>query len=112
MRTLLILWGCLITVLALLALAPFAIPMGAHGDKLLHLMAGMVFILLPVLYFRNRQLIWTCLTGFIAAGVVVELVQHFIANREPSPADALANAIGVLLGLWLGRALRQRYGLL
>lgn len=112
MRTLLILWGCLITVLALLALAPFAIPLGAYGDKLLHLMTGMVFILLPVLYFRNRQLVWACLTGFIAAGIYVELAQHFIANREPSPVDALANIAGAMLGLWLGRTLRQRYGLL
>lgn len=71
-------------------------------DKLAHV-AGYA-----VLTFWWAQLItrrrWRLALAVMAFGGVIELLQGHAPERQPDPADALANAAGVLLG-WLAARL-------
>ena len=71
---------------------------GSHADKLVHL-AGYALLMFwwAQLVVRER---WKLAVAVVLFGVAVELLQGLTPERQPDPADALANSIGVLLG-WL-----------
>lgn len=79
-------------------------PPGIPGaDKLAHI--GMYLALalwLGQLYRAPRPRLGLA-GGLIALGVALELVQGVTATRALDPLDALANALGVLIGIRLTR---------
>jgi len=87
-------------------------------DKLVHLLEYMVFGVLLMLAFRSnlngkamrRSNLMSIIVG-ILYGISDEIHQYFIPGRISSIEDLLADALGILLGVWLFNRLRifQRY---
>jgi hypothetical protein len=74
-----------------------------HTDKFVH--AGMFFVFavlwLAVARGKPGRFAWVAVAG-IALAVVTELGQNLpVLRRDGEVADALADSVGVLLGLWL-----------
>jgi VanZ family protein len=99
---------CMLTVLVL-ALIPLkqssqGIP---HADKLAHAVAFAGLAFLAVMAWPHR---WRAVAlGLFAFGAAIEVMQGvFTASRQASWLDLLADAVGIAVGLWLGRwALRR-----
>jgi VanZ family protein len=104
------LWGCVLVV-AWLAFAPVAEPVGFSWDKANHVLAFCVMAALADAGYpgRDRELPrWALLLGY---GLVIELVQWPLPYRDFSWLDLVANVVGVLLyiGLreWVGWRVRH-----
>lgn len=102
MKRLWILGGLtIIGAIVYLSLTPH--PIESHlpeGDKLQHLLA---YGVLMAWWSQLRLALasrWRMAIGFIVLGIVMEIAQGFTPHRQPDIFDALANALGVLLG-WL-----------
>lgn len=100
------LWAAAVLVVVVLSLTPpppMALPQ--HGDKVEHLLAYAALMAGAVQLLAGRGRLLACALALAALGVGLELAQGaFTANRMADPADALANAGGVALGLasaWL-----------
>lgn len=78
-------------------------------DKLNHLFAFMVLYLLLSLAFRNLSIAYKVLLLF-AFGLQIEIVQSFLPPREFSYLDVLADAIGIMFGLFVYRKLVRHSG--
>ena len=80
-----------------------------HKDKLVH--AG-IFFIFSVLWLaatgeKRGRFAWVAGAG-IALAVVTELGQNLpFLRRDGEVADALADGVGVLVGLWLFPCVRQ-----
>lgn len=98
-------WG-LLALVVVLSLLPTGVPAGFEGgDKLQHLLAYMVLgFWFAVLYPRQRRL---SLLGLILLGAALEVAQGLVPARMASPFDGLADALGVVLGIWLARSPAQ-----
>jgi len=87
-----------VVVLSLVPPPPMAVP--AHTDKAEHLLAYAGLALGAVQLFRRGLPLLGAGIGLVALGAGLEWAQGaFTASRMADPADALANACGVLLGL-------------
>lgn len=82
-------------------------PPGAHLDKVAHLCEYLLLAWLLVHAVRSsegaaRPLWWAWIwaTGY---GALIELVQAFIPWRSAELGDAIANALGAAVGLWIAR---------
>jgi VanZ family protein len=97
------LWCAMIAAVIVLSLTPpppMAVP---HGfDKLEHLLGYLLLSAGAVLLFaRRRTQLWAGV-GLAAMGVALEVAQALLTQtRAAEPADALANASGVAIGLVL-----------
>lgn len=70
----------------------------AHLDKILHFAAYAVFSVLAIAIFKTkRQVISICII-IILYGLVLELYQGTMPEREASFADFFANTVGVIFG--------------
>ncbi|WP_374012512.1 VanZ family protein [Pseudoxanthomonas koreensis] len=95
------LWLLAVALVVVLSLVPPPqMPMPQHGDKVEHLLAyavlaaGLVQVLVP-----GRTLVLAG-AGLVLLGVALEWMQgSFTATRQPDIADAVANTVGVILGL-------------
>ena len=68
-------------------------------DKLQHVIAyGMLSGLGAQAYTAKKNLVHLFL-GLVALGGVLEVIQQFVPNREAEFGDAIANAVGVGIGL-------------
>lgn len=73
-----------------------------HADKLRH--AG-AFLVLWVLSRRSSGAASGLLmAALLAYGVLIEVLQGFSPDREPSAADVLADAVGIVIGAFMDRA--------
>lgn len=73
-----------------------------HVDKLEHFLAYAVLSGYAVALFARRRTQALAALALIALGVALEVAQaQMTADRMPSSADALANALGALAGLLL-----------
>ena len=112
------LWWCAIALVALGSLLPaMLLPMvPAGGDKLEHLLGYGLLAAIAVQVFATRAALLRAAVGLVLLGVVLELAQGlFTATRAMDAIDALANTLGVALGMatmlapvrdWLLRAER------
>ncbi len=66
-------------------------------DKMAHTGAYALFCCLAVMVFGISRLRSTSIV-LLLYGLVLEVAQHWVPLREPSTADFLANAFGVLVG--------------
>jgi VanZ family protein len=104
-------WLCMLTVLVL-ALIPLkqssqGIP---HADKMAHAVAFAGLSMLAVAAWPYR---WPRIAiGMLGFGGAIEIMQGaFTVSRQASWLDLLADAVGIALGLWVGRwALRRPAG--
>lgn len=74
------------------------------SDKLDHLL-GFAVLLLPAALLYRRALYWL-LPSAIAFGGVIEVIQPYV-NRKGEWGDFWADAIGAILGVGIGLALRH-----
>jgi VanZ family protein len=97
--------ACLVIVW--LSVAPTsALPTVSLWDKFEHAGAYLGLALLGSWAFPGRA--WSLAIGLFALGVGVEIAQASMGwGRQGDPADALANTIGILIGLALARASRE-----
>lgn len=78
----------------------------SNVDKVEHALA---FAALAFVFLRayRHQVIWV-ITGCVAFGVGIELVQYFIPWRSAELADLVADIVGVLLG-WMTFIIFSRF---
>ena len=78
-----------------------------HLDKLIHVCEYLVFAWLLVQAIRVGRVVtrdyllwaWIYATSY---GLLIELLQSLVPWRSGDLGDALANAIGAAIGVWLG----------
>ena len=90
-----------VIVLSLVPPPPLPLEPPKDFDKLMHAFAYFVLAFGAVqLFDRGRTLVWAAL-GLIVLGVLLEWAQGTLAPdvRMADPWDALANTVGVLLGM-------------
>ncbi len=74
-------------------------PLPPGGDKIEHFLAWFLLAAGAVQLFRGRRALWRAAIGLVLLGVAVEIAQGaFTSTRSMDPMDALADALGVLLG--------------
>ncbi len=84
-------------------------PSAEHGNLVwLHLLAYAVLSSLtwPAFSIWRGPLLFVAISILAAFGTVIEFAQPFV-GRVFSPADAVANAIGVIVGVPIGRLIRR-----
>ncbi|HMB42473.1 MAG TPA: VanZ family protein [Luteimonas sp.] len=70
------------------------------GDKIGHTLAYFVLSTWAVMIFRTRDAWLRCAAALMALGIAIEFAQGALTtNRTADPYDALADALGILLGL-------------
>jgi VanZ family protein len=74
------------------------------GDKLGHL-AGYALLMFWFAQLYARRAVWAA--GFIAMGIMLELLQGWLGYRSLEGYDMLANTGGVLLGWGAARIVRS-----
>lgn len=107
------LWGLMLAAVVVLSLVPPApLPMPRHGDKVEHLLAYAALSAGLVQLLVRRWPLLAAGIGLMLLGALLEWAQgRLTVTRLADPADALANALGVVLGL-LTVLTRWRDGLL
>lgn len=98
----------LAVIIGLLTLTPAPVPYDAKFvsiDKLYHLIAFAALVF-PVIATDSRRWIWAAPLA-IAYGGAIELIQPYV-NRTGTWEDAIANTVGVAIGVWLGRRAHRR----
>jgi len=94
-------------------LTPVTLIQPGGWDKAIHFFAFLVMSgLVALVWPRLRPGIHIAV--LLAYGALTEILQHFIPGRSFSVADWLADALGVVIGLLLGRGfcalIKQRMG--
>jgi VanZ family protein len=78
------------------------------SDKLGHLLAYGTLSAWAVMLFATRRAWWLAALALVALGVSMEFAQGaFTDYRMQDPRDAVANTIGVLLGLLVAKSRLQ-----
>lgn len=92
-----------VLALVYLSLTPSPVPAGFDGgDKLQHLLAyAAIMFWFGALHPGKAQVHWAA--GFVALGIVLEVLQSALGVRTGDAADALANTLGVSMGYLLAR---------
>lgn len=95
------LWIATIVALIVVCLVPLDSlpPLPDNSDKVEHLLGYFLLAAAAVQLFGSRFALSLAAVGLIALGIGVELAQGYTAYRSSDPADAVANALGVLLGM-------------
>ncbi len=79
-----------------------------NADKLYHMAAYVGLGGLPLLAFASRSRALAASYAAIFMGALLEWGQSFVPGREASMGDAVANAVGVFVGIALADALLAR----
>ena len=101
-------YAALVFVLSVAPISPgVSIP---HLDKVAHLCEYLVFAYLLVQAIRatwhgeRAYLLWAWIYA-TSYGLLMELIQIMVPWRSAELGDALANAVGAALGVWIGQYL-------
>lgn len=96
------LWfGCGYLMLVLAALASLIpVPAGPEGsDKIAHILVyAILSAWFAIIVIRSSSL-WWVFTGLVGFGILMEALQGMTGYRSLELADAIANSVGVCLGL-------------
>jgi VanZ family protein len=98
-----------ITILSLLP--PKSIEKIGEHDKINHFIAYAVLSLNLGFVVKRVKTYLFCIPLLFAYGLLLEYFQGFVPGRQPSWLDALANSIGVVIGLiifWIYFRLNSR----
>lgn len=104
-----VLWGLSVVLVAVLSLLPKAAPVVdfPQSDKVAHCLAYAWLACLAASAWSGRAAsvrVWAVL----ALGIGLEFAQAFVPGRFFSLLDIGANALGVVLGWWLGMRMADR----
>ena len=75
-------------------------------DKLQHVLAYAGVSVLGGLAYPAKKNIAAIFLGLVALGAALEVIQSFVPNRVPGFGDAIANAVGTGIGLFVERLVR------
>ena len=95
-------WGLALVGILVVSLIPLA-PLPAGSDKLLHGLAFALVSVLTFLAFGRKKTVLIALGVVVVVGFVSEGGQMFVPGRYASILDLLADMIGIVLGIPLGR---------
>jgi len=98
-----------VAVLVLSLTPSHALPRIEVWDKLQHVLAYLILAVTGAVAFPGRRLLPWLAIGLLILGCVLEVTQAFIPGRVAGVDDAVANAIGVGLGLVIARVAGSRY---
>ncbi len=73
------------------------------SDKPLHAAAYLCLALAGGIAFPDRRSLLALALGLVALGIVLEFGQALVPGRFTSVGDAVANTVGVVLGLTIAR---------
>lgn len=95
------LWITAILALIVVCLIPLDSlpPLPDNSDKVEHLFGYFVLSAAAVQLFGTRRSLLFAGLGLVGLGIGIEIAQGFTAYRSSDPADAVANTLGVLLGM-------------
>jgi hypothetical protein len=85
-----------------LSLVPNLVYLPAYADKMLHMNVYALFVMLPVIFLTDIRYALAIAAALLLIGVGMEYAQTFVAGRNASGADMIANALGVCAGLIIG----------
>lgn len=90
-----------VVVLSLIALPPLPFDPPRNFDKLEHLLSYAALAFGAVQLFARRSALVFAAAGLVALGIALELAQGWLVPslRQMDAADALANTLGVALGI-------------
>jgi len=95
-------YGCgiaLLFIVAVISLVPISVSVESGGDKLAHVLIYLVLSGWFSLIVARPGLLWRVFMGLIVYGFLMELLQGQTDYRSYEVADAVANSVGVALGL-------------
>ena len=87
----------LLVLVAVISLVP--VSGGGANDKLAHVLIYLVLSSWFSLIVARRALLWRVFSGLIIYGMLMEFLQGLTDYRSPEIADAVANSVGVAIGL-------------
>ncbi len=87
----------LLSITAVLSLIPG--PDIGSSDKLIHFVTYALLSGWFSLIVKYSRTLWTVLFGLIAFGFLMEYLQGFISYRRQDIDDAIANSVGVMVGI-------------
>jgi hypothetical protein len=103
------LWMIMTAAVIMLAVTPDLVLPPGHADKAMHVTGFCLLMLYPVCAGYSRKRIIFIALALIAIGVGIEIAQLGVASRKSSLFDALANGVGVILGVVIGYLVRSGY---
>ncbi|GAB3512148.1 VanZ family protein [Pseudoxanthomonas daejeonensis] len=112
------LWSFAVLLVIVFSLTPPPpVELPRHGDKLEHLLAYALLAAAAVQVFAHGRYLLSVAAGLVLMGIALELAQGALTStRMADPADALANGVGVGLGMltaltpWRDALLRYERG--
>lgn len=112
------LWALAVLLVVVFSLTPPPpVQLPRHGDKFEHLLAYALLAAAAVQVFAPGRYLLSVAAGLVLMGGLLELAQGALTStRMADPADALANALGVGLGMltvltpWRDVLLRRERG--
>jgi VanZ family protein len=109
-RIVLVTWLVSAGIIAYLSLLPgIELPVTFwNADKVYHFLAYGWLGALPLWAFARRDLGRAMAYAMVGLGSLLEWGQSFVPGRTASIGDAVANALGVFLGIWLAEAISAR----
>ncbi len=95
------LWALALVAVCVVCLVPLGglPPLPDNSDKVEHLLTYFVLAAGAVQLFGGSRALFVAALGLLTLGIGIEFAQGMTAYRSADPWDALANSIGVLLGL-------------
>jgi len=112
-RWIMTVWLALAAAVFVVALLPNAGPPSAWGaDKVVHFAVFMVLAAVPAMVLSRGRAMLGAEVFLLGIGLSIELAQSFIPGRVGSGADFLADVLGVLVGVAVGRLLWRRFSVL
>ncbi len=100
-------WGLCLGAILIVSLIPLP-PLPANTDKPLHAFAFAGVSALTIMAFDRKKSIVMALGVVVLVGLVSEVGQLWVPGRYASLLDLLANIIGIVLGIPLGRVAAAR----
>ena len=96
------LWALAIAVVIAVCLMPPPPlpPLPDNSDKVEHLLAYFVLAACVVQLFASRRALLLAAVGLVVLGIGIEIAQGLLTTtRAADPRDAVANTLGVVLGM-------------
>ena len=91
----------IVAVVVVCLMPPPALPpLPDHGDKVEHFASYFLLAFGAVQLFAARRVLLLAAAGLVVLGVGIEIAQGALtSDRSADPYDALANSVGVALGM-------------